>query len=144
MFFRRGAVTSHRVLESLPEEMSLVWPLISRVCSVSRRVTWRGCACVCPVLKPPPAGLLCVLAAGKRSLPELPVLNEDELEEQFVRGSGPGGQATNKTSNCVVLRHIPTGIVVKVNTHSCLSLCVCGFVCNHPSPGLHYPDYIIY
>uniref|UniRef100_A0A3B4VC91 Mitochondrial translation release factor in rescue n=1 Tax=Seriola dumerili TaxID=41447 RepID=A0A3B4VC91_SERDU len=50
---------------------------------------------------------------GKKDLIDLPVLNEDELEEQFVRGSGPGGQATNKTSNCVVLKHIPTGIVVK-------------------------------
>uniref|UniRef100_A0A3B5L4Y2 Prokaryotic-type class I peptide chain release factors domain-containing protein n=1 Tax=Xiphophorus couchianus TaxID=32473 RepID=A0A3B5L4Y2_9TELE len=26
---------------------------------------------------------------------------------------GPGGQATNKTSNCVVLKFIPTWIVVK-------------------------------
>ncbi|KAG7480972.1 hypothetical protein MATL_G00061960 [Megalops atlanticus] len=51
--------------------------------------------------------------AGKKDCLELPVLNEDELEEQFVRGSGPGGQATNKTSNCVVLKHIPSGIVVK-------------------------------
>ncbi|KAK2837228.1 hypothetical protein Q5P01_014440 [Channa striata] len=50
---------------------------------------------------------------GKKDMIDLPVLNEDELEEQFVRGSGPGGQATNKTSNCVVLKHIPTGIVVK-------------------------------
>ncbi|XP_006822358.1 mitochondrial translation release factor in rescue-like [Saccoglossus kowalevskii] len=40
-------------------------------------------------------------------------INEDELDEQFVRGSGPGGQATNKTSNCVVLKHIPSGITVK-------------------------------
>lgn len=46
----------------------------------------------------------------------LPVLNEADLEEQFVRGSGPGGQATNKTSNCVVLKHIPTGVVVKVSS----------------------------
>lgn len=45
---------------------------------------------------------------------KLPDLKEEELEEQFVRGSGPGGQATNKTSNCVVLKHIPTGLVVKV------------------------------
>ncbi|KAJ3642899.1 hypothetical protein Zmor_025647 [Zophobas morio] len=43
----------------------------------------------------------------------VPQLSESDLEEQFVRGSGPGGQATNKTSNCVVLKHIPTGIVVK-------------------------------
>lgn len=41
-------------------------------------------------------------------------LSEAELEEQFVRGDGPGGQATNKTNNCVVLKHIPSGIVVKV------------------------------
>ncbi|NP_001119948.1 mitochondrial translation release factor in rescue [Danio rerio] len=52
-------------------------------------------------------------AAGKKYQIELPVVHEEELEEQFVRGSGPGGQATNKTSNCVVLRHIPSGIVVK-------------------------------
>uniref|UniRef100_A0A8C6WXQ4 Chromosome 12 open reading frame 65 n=1 Tax=Neogobius melanostomus TaxID=47308 RepID=A0A8C6WXQ4_9GOBI len=56
-------------------------------------------------------GLL--LTAGKKDLVDLPVLNEEELEEQFVRGHGPGGQATNKTSNCVVLKHVPTGIVVK-------------------------------
>ncbi|KAA0716270.1 putative peptide chain release factor C12orf65 -like protein, mitochondrial [Triplophysa tibetana] len=54
-----------------------------------------------------------VLAAGKKDHIDLPVLNEEDLEEQFVRGSGPGGQATNKTSNCVVLKHLPTGIVVK-------------------------------
>lgn len=40
----------------------------------------------------------------------VPKLVEEELEVQFVRGSGPGGQATNKTSNCVVLIHKPSGI----------------------------------
>ncbi|XP_058230926.1 mitochondrial translation release factor in rescue [Hemibagrus wyckioides] len=54
-----------------------------------------------------------VQAAGKKHGFVLPVLNEEDLEEQFVRGSGPGGQATNKTSNCVVLKHLPTGVVVK-------------------------------
>ncbi|XP_038075662.1 LOW QUALITY PROTEIN: probable peptide chain release factor C12orf65 homolog, mitochondrial, partial [Patiria miniata] len=44
---------------------------------------------------------------------KLPELNETDLEETFVRGSGPGGQSTNKTSNCVVLKHIPTGITIK-------------------------------
>lgn len=43
-----------------------------------------------------------------------PELVESELEEQFQRGSGPGGQAVAKTSNCCVLKHLPTGIVVKV------------------------------
>ncbi|NWQ81841.1 CL065 factor, partial [Columbina picui] len=52
-------------------------------------------------------------AAGKNSSSSLLGLNEAELEEQFVRGDGPGGQATNKTNNCVVLKHIPSGIVVK-------------------------------
>ncbi|XP_065367962.1 mitochondrial translation release factor in rescue [Calliphora vicina] len=46
-----------------------------------------------------------------------PKLNEEELEEHFTRGSGPGGQAVNKTSNCVLLRHIPTNILVKCHTH---------------------------
>lgn len=52
--------------------------------------------------------------AGKKDRPALPSLEESELEEQFVKGHGPGGQATNKTSNCVVLKHMPSGIVVKV------------------------------
>ena len=41
-------------------------------------------------------------------------LNEGDLEEKFIRGSGPGGQKVNKTSNCVELRHKITGIVVQV------------------------------
>lgn len=44
---------------------------------------------------------------------KFPQLKAEELEETFVRGSGPGGQSVNKTSNCVVLKHIPTGTVVK-------------------------------
>lgn len=42
-----------------------------------------------------------------------PKLNEQELEENFMRGDGPGGQAIQKTSNCVQIKHIPTNIVVK-------------------------------
>lgn len=36
-----------------------------------------------------------------------------EVEERFVRGSGPGGQKINKTSSTVALRHLPTGIEVR-------------------------------
>lgn len=79
-------------------------------------------AVLCSGLRVPPAGLLGVLTAGKKDLVELPVLNEEELEEQFVRGHGPGGQATNKTNNCVVLKHVPTGIVVKCHQTRSLDL----------------------
>ena len=40
-------------------------------------------------------------------------VKEDDLEEQFIRSSGPGGQKVNKTSTCVLLRHIPTNTTVK-------------------------------
>jgi protein subunit release factor B len=33
--------------------------------------------------------------------------------EKFVRGSGAGGQKINKTSNCVFLKHLPTGVCIK-------------------------------
>ena len=40
-------------------------------------------------------------------------LRETDLDESFIRSSGPGGQNTNKAATCVRLRHIPTGIEVK-------------------------------
>jgi protein subunit release factor B len=39
---------------------------------------------------------------------------EADLEETFIRSSGPGGQHVNKTATCVRLTHRPTGISVKV------------------------------
>src|SRR5262245_49450378 len=41
-------------------------------------------------------------------------IREEDLEESFIRSSGPGGQHVNKTSTCVRLVHRPTGISVKV------------------------------
>jgi len=38
---------------------------------------------------------------------------ESDLEESFIRSSGPGGQKVNKSSSCVYLIHIPTGLAVK-------------------------------
>ena len=38
---------------------------------------------------------------------------EADLQEWFIRGGGPGGQKTNKTSSTVCLRHKPTGLEVR-------------------------------
>ena len=38
---------------------------------------------------------------------------EHELEENFIRGSGSGGQKINKTSSCVQLSHAPSGIEIR-------------------------------
>jgi protein subunit release factor B len=38
---------------------------------------------------------------------------ENDLLEKFVRGSGAGGQKINKTSNCVFLKHLPSGVCIK-------------------------------
>lgn len=40
---------------------------------------------------------------------------EYELDEQFIRGSGKGGQKVNKTSSCVQLRHRPSGIEIRAH-----------------------------
>lgn len=41
------------------------------------------------------------------------LLDPSHILETFIRGSGPGGQAINKLSTCVQLKHNPTGIVVR-------------------------------
>jgi protein subunit release factor B len=40
-------------------------------------------------------------------------VSESDFREHFTRSSGPGGQKTNKTSTCVHLVHVPTGLSVK-------------------------------
>ncbi len=40
-------------------------------------------------------------------------IHEKDIEERFIRSSGRGGQKVNKTSTCVYLKHLPTGIAVK-------------------------------
>lgn len=48
-----------------------------------------------------------------KQLPPRRVISDAEIEENFLKGSGPGGQKINKTSSAVQLKHLPTGIVVK-------------------------------
>ncbi len=42
---------------------------------------------------------------------------ERDLEEKFVRSSGPGGQNVNKVASCVVLVHLFSGFRVKCQKH---------------------------
>lgn len=44
-------------------------------------------------------------------------IKEEDIIERFVRSSGKGGQKVNKSSSCVYLKHIPTGIEVKCMTN---------------------------
>ncbi len=41
-------------------------------------------------------------------------IEESDLTEKFIHGSGRGGQKLNKTASCVYIKHEPTGIEVKV------------------------------
>ena len=38
---------------------------------------------------------------------------EEDLEESFILGSGPGGQKVNKTASTVRLFHVPSGLTIK-------------------------------
>src|SRR3989339_1819954 len=40
-------------------------------------------------------------------------VREEDFRETFIRSSGPGGQKVNKTTTCVFLVHLPTGLSVK-------------------------------
>ena len=49
-------------------------------------------------------------------------IREGDIEESFVRSGGKGGQKVNKTSTCVYLKHLPTGIEVKCQEERSQSL----------------------
>ena len=74
------------------------WPYFQGVFYDTKSSFWLFCVKYCKQMKPV-------------------VLCESDLEEKFVRGFGKGGQKVNKTSNCVELKHLPTGISVKVGNY---------------------------
>jgi len=49
-------------------------------------------------------------------------IKESDILERFVRSQGHGGQKVNKTSTCVYLKHLPTGIEVKCQQERSQSL----------------------
>lgn len=49
-------------------------------------------------------------------------INEADLKEKFILGSGPGGQKVNKTASCVFIAHAPSGIEVKCQRTRSLAL----------------------
>ncbi|KAI9728784.1 MAG: hypothetical protein M1828_002890 [Chrysothrix sp. TS-e1954] len=52
-------------------------------------------------------------AHHEKALPPRKPLDEGDITESFLRGSGPGGQKINKTSSAVQLHHAPSRVVVK-------------------------------
>ena len=59
-----------------------------------------------------------MISADKRAALERRLLalgiEEDDLVEKFIRGTGSGGQKINKTSSCVFLQHPASGQEIKV------------------------------
>jgi peptide chain release factor len=49
-------------------------------------------------------------------------IREADIVERFVRSRGHGGQNVNKTSTCVYLKHLPTGLEVKCQQERSQSL----------------------
>lgn len=49
-------------------------------------------------------------------------IRKTDLEEKFIKSSGRGGQKVNKSCSAVFLRHIVTGLSVKVGKHRSLHL----------------------
>lgn len=49
-------------------------------------------------------------------------IREEDLEEKFITARGPGGQKTSHSCTGVYLKHIPTGLEVKMDQSRSLGL----------------------
>jgi len=49
-------------------------------------------------------------------------IKDSDLIEKFIRSGGKGGQNVNKSSTCVYLKHLPTGIEIKMQRERSQSL----------------------
>ena len=45
-------------------------------------------------------------------------MDKKDVEVIYTRGTGPGGQHKNKVETCVILKHIPTNISVRIDGRS--------------------------
>ena len=57
-------------------------------------------------------GFTTTASALSNQFPPRLKLDEKDITEKFIRGSGKGGQKINKTSSRVQLVHVPTGIMI--------------------------------
>ncbi|WYZ38789.1 hypothetical protein EsH8_III_000703 [Colletotrichum jinshuiense] len=88
--------------------------------TVNANIVTRGGGAKARLSPTPPSLLVAFFSASpssalkKHEMPPRPKPPPDsDIEESYLKGSGPGGQKINKTSSAVQLKHIPTGIVVK-------------------------------
>ena len=49
-------------------------------------------------------------------------IREEDVVERFIRSGGAGGQKVNKTSSAVYLKHLPTGLEIKMQKERSQSL----------------------
>lgn len=53
-------------------------------------------------------------AGSTPAVSTMKIKNKD-ITFRYTKGQGPGGQHKNKTASCVVAKHVPTGLEVKID-----------------------------